>query len=602
MLFPRPLRPPSEFLILLSLALSWACPVAVASPMPPEPEPIEKATETSEALVGWVEPANAAQRRALRDRVDVWTRRPADDGAGERWLVVASPAERRWLAQTGLDFVVDESHTGRLRELDAARSRYADTARASPTGTRGVAGYPCYRTVDETYSDLAGVAQSHPEIAQWVDFGDSWLETENGTGDDLRALVLGNQSIAGKSPFVLIAAMHPREMTTAETATRFAEYLVSGYGVDPDISWILDHVEVHIVPLLNPDGRRQAEGLVSWRKNVDNDFCSNTNSRGVDLNRNSSWFWAGPDGSSVECADTYRGDAVASEPETAAIESYLAQVLPDQWSLVLAGGELPPDPDPPPEDAQGVFVSLHSFGGQVLYPWEGSTTIAPNLSQLVTLGRKFGYYLDYRVCDSCLTPAGGTTVDVAYGEYGVASYTFELGTTFFESCSSFEQTIWPAARDALLFGARVAPRPYRWPAGPELYDLGLSSGTVIPGVAVVVSGAASDERFDSNGYGTEASQSVAAGYYAIDADPLDSGLPMAALDGSFDQVVEGLTATIDTTGLEDGLHRVVVRAEDSAGNLGPPRVVWLEVAGTVFSDDFESGDFDAWSVSPARVP
>ena len=90
----------------------------------------------------------------------------------------------------------------------------------------------------------------------------------------------------------LMAAIHARELTTAETATRFAERLVAGYGPDPDITWLLDYNEIHIVPQVNPDGRKRAEGGVLWRKNTNDSNGSCSPSRiGVDLNRNSSFKW-----------------------------------------------------------------------------------------------------------------------------------------------------------------------------------------------------------------------------------------------------------------------------------------------------------------------
>jgi carboxypeptidase T len=72
--------------------------------------------------------------------------------------------------------------------------------------------------------------------------------------------VLTNQAITGTKPiFFLMAAIHAREYTTAESAMRFAEQLVRGYGRDPDATWLLDYTEIHVVPQANPDGRKQAE-------------------------------------------------------------------------------------------------------------------------------------------------------------------------------------------------------------------------------------------------------------------------------------------------------------------------------------------------------
>jgi murein tripeptide amidase MpaA len=72
-----------------------------------------------------------------------------------------------------------------------------------------------------------------------------------------------------------MAAIHAREYTTAELVTRYAEYLVTNYGVDPDVTWLLDNFEVHILPQANPDGRVIAEGGYYQRKNTNPSGANN---------------------------------------------------------------------------------------------------------------------------------------------------------------------------------------------------------------------------------------------------------------------------------------------------------------------------------------
>ena len=89
--------------------------------------------------------------------------------------------------------------------------------------------------------------------------------------------MLTNQKRPGRKPrLFLAAATHARELATAELATRFAEYLVATYNVDPDVTWLLDYNESHVVAQANPDGRKQAEAGLAWRKSTDNlHGCSN---------------------------------------------------------------------------------------------------------------------------------------------------------------------------------------------------------------------------------------------------------------------------------------------------------------------------------------
>jgi len=101
------------------------------------------------------------------------------------------------------------------------------------------------------------LAENYPSLATWIDIGDSWdKQTAGGpVGYDLYALDLTNKLTTGPKPtFLLMAEIHAREFVTSETAARFAEYLTSNYGVDADITWLLDYYHVYIVPMLIPMG------------------------------------------------------------------------------------------------------------------------------------------------------------------------------------------------------------------------------------------------------------------------------------------------------------------------------------------------------------
>ncbi|MCK7513505.1 MAG: hypothetical protein MZV70_62115 [Desulfobacterales bacterium] len=89
----------------------------------------------------------------------------------------------------------------------------------------------------------------------------------------LYLMILSNKSTAGPKPrFFLMAEIHARYVT-AETALRFAEHLLSWMAalirILPGLSIITK--QVHVLPMTNPDGRKQAETGILWRKNTDND-------------------------------------------------------------------------------------------------------------------------------------------------------------------------------------------------------------------------------------------------------------------------------------------------------------------------------------------
>src|SRR5205085_4449453 len=118
------------------------------------------------------------------------------------------------------------------------------------------------------------------------------------------------------------------------------------------------------------------------------------------------------------CGQTYPGTGAASEPETQAIAGYLTSLFPDQRGPLLT--------DAAPAEASGVMITLHSYGNLVLFAWGDSTSPAPNKTGLQTLGRKFGYYNNYEVCQPsiCLYLTSGTSDDWLYGTLGTAAYTF----------------------------------------------------------------------------------------------------------------------------------------------------------------------------------
>ena len=212
-------------------------------------------------------------------------------------------------------------------EIDAeAAARYEDMSRSIPS-------YTCYRTVEETFTSAQTLVTNNPTLATFTDIGDSWEKSIGRTGYDIKVLKLTNSAITGTKPKLLLnSGLHAREYTPVELAMRFAEQLVAGYGTDADSTWLLDHHEIHLVLQSNPDGRKKAEAGASWRKNVDENYCGATSSsRGADLNRNFTFMWGCCNGSSTNaCDDTYRGPAAGSEPETKALQSYMASIFPDQ--------------------------------------------------------------------------------------------------------------------------------------------------------------------------------------------------------------------------------------------------------------------------------
>ncbi|MED5622322.1 M14 family metallopeptidase [Ideonella sp. BN130291] len=474
-----------------------------------------------------------------------------------------------------------DSILNQIQQANDARQRMGVASAGGEVGIESIPNYACYETVEETFAAAQGFATSYPNLAQWIDVGDSWQKTKGLGGYDMRVLKLTNSAIGGTKPKLFVnSAIHAREYTTAPLVLEFARWLVNGYGTNADATWILDHHEVHLLLQANPDGRKKAEGGLSWRKNTNTAYCGATsNSRGADLNRNFSFGWNSTNGqgsSGSQCSETYRGPSAGSEPETQAIQNYVRSLWPDRRGTNPS--------DPAPADTSGIHLDIHSYSQLVLWPWGTTSTPSGNGTALQTLGRRLAWFNGYTPEQSIgLYPTDGTSDGPSYGELGVAAFTIELGTSFFESCSSYNSSTKPKNLPALIYAAKVVRAPYQLPAGPDVTTLTLSNdasgGGVPAGTAVTVSAAITDTRFN-NSNGTEPTQNISAAEAYIDVPPWAPGatpIALRASDGSFNAPTENATGTLATSGLALGKHIVYVRGKDASGQFGPVTAAFLKV-------------------------
>jgi carboxypeptidase T len=459
-------------------------------------------------------------------------------------------------------------------DMVSRRNRFLDQVEAGGNGVQSIPGYACYETVEETFAAAEGFAAARPQFAQWLDVGDSWAKTQGAGGYDMKVLKLTNSAIGGNKPKLFVnAAIHAREYTTAPLVLAFAHWLLDGYGLDADATWILDHHEVHLLLQTNPDGRKKAEAGLSWRKNTNSDYCAG-NAIGADLNRNFGFSWNSTNGagsSGNACNATYRGPAPASEPETQAVEAYIRSIFPDRRG--------PGPDDAAPADTSGLHLDIHSYSELVLWPWGDRATPAPNGAALQTLGRRFAWFNGYTPEQSIgLYPTDGTSEGPSYGELGVAAYTFELGTSFFQTCDVYNSTIKPNNLPALIYAAKVARTPYVTPGGPDVLSVALS-GPVAAGTTATLTAQVTDTHFNQSN-GNEPTQAIVAADAYIGTPPWAAGaigVALTPVDGSFDSATENVTGSLPTAGLAEGRHLVYVVGRDASGSAGPVSAGWLEV-------------------------
>jgi hypothetical protein len=507
----------------------------------------------------------------------------------------------RQLEDAGLSVSVDAGDTARMRAFyartqDAIQSR---EPQETDGGYPSIPGYACYRTVEGTYQTMDDLAATQPGLAEIHTLGPSWQKTQNAaTGYDMRTLRVTNLATAAADPdrpkMVVFGSIHAREYTPAELLTRMAEWLVSGYGTDPEATWLVDHVDFRFILQANPDGRKKAETGQSWRKNTDtaNGNCTIiTNSSGIDLNRNFPFHWhtTGESGSSSnKCDEDYRGPTAASEPETQNLVAYVAGSLGTNG--VYSGGVLPDRrPDDvsiaSPDDYTGLFFDIHSYSQLVLWPWGDTTNAAPNRTPLQTFGRRLAWFNGYTPEQSdSLYPTDGATDDNFYGTLGVPAYTIELGVQFFESCNTFTSTTYPKNFAALRYAARAAVAPFRLPGGPDAYGITATApATGSGGLYTTVSATIDDLRYKQTN-GTQTTYPVRAANAYVDLLPWELGavpIALSAVDGTFDAKTETVRGDITLTGLAPGRHIVYVQGINTLGGgngtPGTPNAVFVDV-------------------------
>jgi PKD repeat protein len=448
----------------------------------------------------------------------------------------------------------------------------------SSSSMPGIPGYSCYPTVEETQSDIEQLVTQYPQFASIEDIGNSWQKQAGNGGYDLNVLKLTNGQVTGEKPKLFIhAAMHAREYATSPLVLQFAKNLLNEYSTDADTQWILDRHEIHLLLHMNPDGRKKAETGLSWRKNVNSNYCgSNSEAIGADLNRNFSWAWNTVDGGSSgnQCSDLFRGPTPASEPETQAVETYVRNLFGDHRG--------PNRNDAAPDTTQGLHIDVHSYSELVLFPWGDTNTLAPNGVAMRSLGRKLARYNGYMPMQSVgLYPTDGTSDNLSYGELGIPHMTFELGTAFFQSCSIYNEKVLPDNLKALKYAAKIVEAPYLMPSGPDITDIS-SVGQPIDAIAqnyrITLNVTASDDRFSRRG-GTETTQDISEIALYIDDAPWDGGQAtlLTASDGTFDEKTEQGELQINASDLSLGQHTLYLKAKDTSGQWGALSAQFIQI-------------------------
>ncbi len=273
---------------------------------------------------------------------------------------------------------------------------------------------------------LQQAAARYPELVQVVDIGDSWEKTQNMADRDIWAAKISDNVAREEeeAEVLIMACHHAREIITPEIVLYFMNYLLTNYGVDPYVTYLVNNRQIWLVPLVNPDGHAYVFSTDRWwRKNRRN---NGDGTFGVDLNRNYGYMWGYDNrGSSPNPSDgTYRGPGPFSEPEVQAVRALCLQ------------------------HRFKISFSYHSYGQLLLYPWGYRALNTPDHAVFTALADSCIAYNGYRpgnAASGTIYLTNGDADDWLYGEQTqknkIFAFTPEVGVQFHPDTSRIMREI-----------------------------------------------------------------------------------------------------------------------------------------------------------------
>jgi hypothetical protein len=196
-----------------------------------------------------------------------------------------------------------------------------------PTSTKyaGVVPSRPFHEWDEVEAHVRAWAEAYPDLVEVREIGASRL------GLPMWDVVLTDKATPGPKPVMLFdGGHHGNELAGVELALYVIDFLLANRDTNATVRGWLDTLEIHTVPIVNPDGY---------------DASTRGNALGVNLNRNYDIDWGNPLGASNGVMGTLAhaanesmpsviivaencGPAPFSEPETQAMRALLDEVGP----------------------------------------------------------------------------------------------------------------------------------------------------------------------------------------------------------------------------------------------------------------------------------
>ena len=308
-------------------------------------------------------------------------------------------------------------------------------------------GYPVPIPVDtplpfDGFRTYNGLRARHFELSSSTDVVHRRIIGNSYSGANINAWQLGDLDLINKeglpeAAMLTNAGLHAREWQPPEVATGIMELLASKEADTGFYRYLLDNLNILVIPVLNVDGFKQTQRFPeqNWlqtdpdspnsaprdgrmrRKNMrDVDTNINTQSDhldGVDLNRNNSPFWATSSRSSANNDSlVYHGTAASSESETQALAAVVEYA---------------------PANRLRLYTDMHSFTQVHFWHHTGDARLAANTVAVLQLfsdfQRGFPAAKDYLFNSPFNQSQGvgiGATAEYFAQTYGIPSWTLEV--------------------------------------------------------------------------------------------------------------------------------------------------------------------------------
>ena len=187
-------------------------------------------------------------------------------------------------------------------------------------------------TYDQVLQELDDMRAQYPNlISQKLDASSSNQTTIEGrTIHYVRISDNPDLDEADEPETLYQSLVHSREPSSLMQLLYYMWYILENYESDPDIQNLVNNQALYFIPVFNPDGfvhneMESPNGGGMQRKNRNVTTACPQFLDGIDLNRNSAYYWGNGGASTDGCSNTFLGDSPFSENETQIMRDFFLE-------------------------------------------------------------------------------------------------------------------------------------------------------------------------------------------------------------------------------------------------------------------------------------